>query len=61
MFASVMGECLWQSDLDMMGDPSKLSVIRKVVALARDRPTLFLSWEEKATRRKWNWTRSVCL
>jgi hypothetical protein len=45
-FASVMGEC----DLDMMGDPSKLSVIRKVVVLVRARPTLFLSIEEKAAR-----------
>ena len=37
-FASVMGEC----DLDMMGAPSQLSVIRKVVDLASARPTLLL-------------------
>ncbi len=35
-------------DLDVMGAPSKLSVIRKVATLARARPTLLLSWAEKA-------------
>jgi hypothetical protein len=34
---SVMGEC----DLDVMGAPSKLSVIRKGSVLVRARPTLF--------------------
>jgi hypothetical protein len=34
-------------DLDVMGDPSKLSVIRKVATLARVSPTLFLSWQRK--------------
>ena len=42
-----MGEC----DVDMMGVPAKLSVIRKAAALARARPTLFLSLAEKAARR----------
>jgi hypothetical protein len=32
----------------MMGAPSKLSVIRKAAALGRARPTLLLSWAEKA-------------
>ncbi len=41
----------------MMVTPSKLSVIRKVAALARARPTLLLSWTEKAVWRKWNWPR----
>jgi hypothetical protein len=35
-FESVMGEC----DLDVMGDPSKLNVIRKSVDLTRVRTTL---------------------
>jgi hypothetical protein len=34
-------------DLDVMGTPSKLRVIRKVSSLARARPTLLLSWTEK--------------
>ena len=38
----------WVCDFDMMGAPSKLSVIRKAAALARARPTLLLSWAEKA-------------
>jgi hypothetical protein len=38
-FASVMGEC----DLDVMGAPSKLSVIRKAAALTRVKSTLLLS------------------
>ena len=38
-FPSVMGECVI---LDMMGAPSKLSLIRKAAALARARPTLIL-------------------
>jgi hypothetical protein len=33
-------------DLDVMGDPSKLRVIRKVPDFARVRPTLLLSWSE---------------
>ncbi len=37
-------------DLDVMGAPSKLSVIRKAAALARAR-TLLLSWAEKAAQR----------
>ncbi len=37
-----MGEC----DVDMMGTPSKLSVIRKPVVLGRARPTLLLNWTE---------------
>jgi hypothetical protein len=50
----------WVCDLDMMGAPSKLSVIRKPAVSARARSTLFLSWSEKTARRKWNWPRSVC-
>ncbi len=46
-FTSVMGEC----DVDMMGAPSKSSVIRKVASLVRVRPTLILTWSEKAARR----------
>jgi hypothetical protein len=38
-FESVMGECVI---LDVMGEPSKLSVIRKTAVLTRTRPTLFL-------------------
>ncbi len=38
-FVSVMGEC----DLDVMDDPSKLSVIRKAAVLARFRTTLLLN------------------
>jgi hypothetical protein len=47
-------------DLDTIGVPSKLRLIRKAAALARARPTLLLNCWEKATRRKWNWSRSVC-
>ncbi len=39
-------------DLDVMGPPPKLSVLRKVAVLARVRPTFDLSCEEKAARRK---------
>jgi hypothetical protein len=38
----------------VIGDPSKLRLIRKAAALARARPTFPLSPEEKAARRKWN-------
>ena len=44
-----------------MGAPSKLSVMRKAAVLSRASPTLLLSWTEKAARRKWNWSRSVCV
>ena len=40
-------------DLDVIGAPSKLSVIRRAAALARMLPTRDLSSEEKAARRKW--------
>ena len=43
-------------DLDVMGTPSKLRVIRKVAALVRVRATFDLNCEEKVSR---NWTRSV--
>ncbi len=43
-------------DLDVMGAPSKLSVIRKAVALRRVRPTFLLSWAEKAA-----WWSLVCI
>jgi hypothetical protein len=49
MFASVMGEYVFF--LEMMGAPSKLSVIRKAAAFARARPTLLVSWAETAARR----------
>jgi hypothetical protein len=38
-FVSVMGEC----DIDVMDDPSKLSVIRKAAVLTRFRTTLLLN------------------
>ena len=44
-FTSVTGKCV----LDVMGDPSKLRVIRKATCLTRDRPTLFLSCWTKST------------
>ena len=47
-----MGEC----DLDVTGAPSIFKVIRNVVVLTRMLPTLDLNWEEKAARRKWNWS-----
>jgi hypothetical protein len=47
-FASVMGDC----DLEVMGAPSILSIIRKAVALARARTTVDFSWTEQAARRK---------
>jgi hypothetical protein len=34
----------------MMGVPSKLNVIRKVVVFVRDRPILFFNWTETAAR-----------
>ncbi len=40
--ASVMGEC----DLDLMGDPSKLRLTCKSVALVRVRLTLFLKMQK---------------
>ena len=49
-FASVMGEC----DLDVMGAPSKLSVIRKATVLSRARSTLLLNCWAKAAWWKWN-------
>ncbi len=49
-FVSVMGEC----DIDVMDDPSKLSVIRKAAVLTRFRTTLLLNCWAKAVRRKWN-------
>ncbi len=56
MFVSVMG---WVCDLDVMGAPSKLSVIHKNTDFVRVRPTLLLRCEEKSTRWKWNCPRSV--
>jgi hypothetical protein len=51
---SVMGEC----DLDVMGVPSKFSVIRKDVVLARMLPPHDLNCEENTVCRKWNCPRS---
>jgi hypothetical protein len=42
MFASVMGECVTH-DLDVMGVPSKLRVIRKTVVLTRVRSLLLFN------------------
>jgi hypothetical protein len=44
----------WVCDLDVMGVPSKLTVIRKDDALTRARATLLLSCWAKTARRKWN-------
>jgi hypothetical protein len=45
----------WVWDLDAIGTPSRLRLIRKAAALVRSRPTFLLRWTEKAARRKWNW------
>ncbi len=47
----------WVWDLDVIGAPSRLRLIRNhaAVALVRIFLTLDLSIEEKAARRKWNW------
>ncbi len=45
---------MWDVLVDVIGVPSKLSVIRKAAGLARVSPTLDLSCEENAARRKWN-------
>jgi len=50
----------WVCDLDVMGAPSTLSVIRKTSALGMVRSTLDLRWEESAARRKLNWPRWCC-
>ncbi len=47
-------------DLEAIGDPSIFNVIPSATVLGRMLPTLDLSWEEKAARRKWNWPRSDC-
>ena len=44
-------------DLEAIGAPSIFDVIRRAAALARMLPTLDLSCEENAARRKWNWLR----
>ncbi len=49
----------WVCDLDVMGVPSKLSVIRKDTVLARARSTLLLNCWAKASWWKWNWPQSV--
>ncbi len=41
-------------DLDAIGVPSRLRLIRKAAALARILPTLDLSIEAKAAKGKWN-------
>ena len=46
-------------DLDVMGAPSKLGVIRKAAALARVRPTFVWSCEEEAAWRKWKTCKNV--
>ncbi len=47
-------------DLEDVGDPSIFNVIHSVADLPRMLPTLDLSCEEKAARRKWNWSRWDC-
>ncbi len=42
-------------DLDATGVPSTFRVILSVAALARMLPTLDLSYEENASRLKWNY------
>ncbi len=46
--------------IDVMGTPSKLSVIRKDVSLVRVRSTLDLNCDENTVWWKWNWSRLVC-
>ena len=41
----------WVCDLDVMGNPSKLSFIREVSSLVRERPTLDLICEENPPQR----------
>jgi hypothetical protein len=53
--ANAMGEL---GDLDVIGAPSKLSVIRKAAALAKMLPARGLSFEENTTRRSWKCPRS---
>ena len=45
-------------DLDVMGVPSKLSVIHKTVVLTRVRPTFLLIWGQKSMWREWKNPRS---
>ena len=47
-------------DLDVIGAPSKLSVIRRAAALARMFPTRVLSMSENAARQKWKNPRVDC-
>jgi len=47
-------------DVDVIGVPSKLRLIRKTAALTRVSPTLDLRCEENTTRWKWNWTLLCC-
>ena len=51
-FANAMGEYV-TGDLEVIGVPSKLNVIRRAAALARMLPTHVLGTEEKTARRKW--------
>ena len=43
-------------DLEAIGSPSIFNVIHSAVVLVRMLTTLDLSCEEKAARRKWNWS-----
>jgi len=55
-FECVMGEC----DLEAIGAPSILKLIRIAAALARMSPTFDLSCEENAARRKWKLVCATC-
>ena len=50
----------WVCDLNVIGAPSNLSVIRRAAALVRMFPTRDLSIEEKVVRWKWKNPQSCC-
>ena len=47
-------------DLEAIGAPSIINVIRSAAALSRMSPNLDLICEEKVVRWKWNWTLVDC-
>ncbi len=50
----------WVWDLDAIGTPSRLRLIRKAPVLVRTRPTFPLNCWAKAARWKWNWPLLNC-
>jgi hypothetical protein len=57
------GVCEWEGFVcarEAIGASSMLRLIRRVVAFARMLPTLDLTWEYKAARRKRNWSWLCC-